>query len=195
MLSGDSTISFSCNDVRARWVEYLYRELDEPEQGKFVQHLRRCPQCHAEDSQWRDLLSRFDGMSVSDGNAEPPRELVFRVKRQVRLYEDWSQQTFAQFRNWLVGSATACAILLGGIWTMQDQLLNLSNPETLLKSISKPTLEYLYNKDTLRILHAEGLFDTENPGKSNIVADLADVTDNSPKPARESAGPASRKQS
>ena len=188
-------MNFSCNDVRARWAEYLYREMDEPEQGRFVQHLQRCPQCRAEESQWRDLLSRFDAMSVADGNTEPPPELVFRVKRQVQLYDDWSRQIFTQFRNWVVGGATACAVLLGGIWMMQDRLVNLSDPNRIMESIGRPTLEYLYNKDTLRVLYHEGIFATENLQQSHIVADLVDVMDSRSKPVGKSAGSASQKQS
>jgi predicted anti-sigma-YlaC factor YlaD len=180
-------MGFSCRDVRARWEEYLYRELDEPDQGRIAQHLQRCPQCREEESQWRELLSRFDVMSVSNGDAEPPRELVFRVKRQVQLYEGWSRQMSIQFRNWVLGCATACALLFGGVWTLHSRLLTVSDPNLVFKPITGAVLNSLYAKDTLRVLVDEGLFEAEHGRKTNIAADLPDTSDLNSTPSKKPA--------
>ncbi|MFH1738807.1 MAG: anti-sigma factor [bacterium] len=163
-------MSFSCRDIQDRWSEYLYRELDEPEQAKFVQHIRKCRECSAEEAQWRGLLSRFDVMAVSDGNMEPPPELVFRVKRQIRLYEDWTRQTVTQVRNWVLGAAAAWALLLGGAHIILNQIPDLNEPATALKPIAQSVLSNLYNEHTLEILTAEGIFEQPKTSDPDLVA-------------------------
>jgi hypothetical protein len=188
-------MSFSCRDVHARWPEYLYRELDEPEQGRFVQHLQSCLRCRGEESQWRDLLSRFDIMTVSDGNTEPPRELVFRVKRQVQLHEEWSHQISAQFRNWLVACVAACVFFFGGIQMLHHQLSTLRNPDTIFRPFTNSVLNALYSQDELRVLSDEGMFARENLQKSQIAADLPVNSDSGSDTKGNAATPASQKES
>ena len=184
-------MSFTCQDIRRRWAEYLYRELDEPEQSQFVKHINRCPKCGAEEERWRALLSRFDLMSASDGAMDPPPELVFRVKRQIRLYEDWTRQTHSQVRNWLAGAAVACALIFGGAHLMMNRLPLLNQNDEILKPITHSVLNRLYNEQTLQVLSEEGIFKSEETDDSGLVAGAPEINKNESDSKAESTTPAS----
>ncbi len=152
-------MSFTCHDIQDRWAEYLYRELEEPDQARFVQHIRRCASCRAEEDQWRGLLSGFDSMAASDGNMQAPPELIFRLRRQIRFYEDCTQSTVAQIRNWTVGAAVACALFLGGAHFLLTRLQSHTTPDAALAPIAQSVLSGLYGQQNLEILSKEGIFD------------------------------------
>ena len=71
---------FTCEDIKNRWPEFLYRELNEHEQAQFVQHIHQCNSCRQEEQQWTSLFDRFDTLAAGDGTDEAPRELFYRVK-------------------------------------------------------------------------------------------------------------------
>ncbi|MBI1389674.1 MAG: hypothetical protein GC154_14650 [bacterium] len=119
-------MKFTCDEIQSRWPEYVYRELTEHEQAEFVRHLERCPACRAEEAKWRGLLARFDGLAAADDSAEAPAELVFRVKRQIRLYEDWTRQNWAAIRNWAASVAASCLIVFFAAWALVDRLQPLA---------------------------------------------------------------------
>ena len=138
-------MEWSCREINERWEEFLYLELDEPRQSLFAQHLKHCPACRAEEARWRELLAQFDALAVADGTTVVPPELVFRVKRQVRFYEDWSRQTTAQFRHWLVGTAAVVLLLIGGVWFGIRQLQDPQIRAALLKPITYMVMNNFVN--------------------------------------------------
>lgn len=148
---------FSCDDIQTRWPEHLYRELSEPEQTAFVQHLSQCESCRTEEAQWRGILGRFDGWAAEVGDV--PQELTPRVKRQVRLYEDWSRQNWRQVRNWSVGAAAVCMLALGGAWGLVS---HIERNGALLNSRGQ-FFEQIYSKEAVDIYREQGVISELKP--------------------------------
>lgn len=152
-------MSFSCREIETRWAEYLYRELEEPDQSQFVKHIQICPKCAADEAVWRSLLGRFDGMAAADGSMELPSELVYRVKRQVRLYEDWSKQNTIQIRRWAIGFAATCLLIFGGLFVLLDRHPLWRQPKTVFNPVAQSILKNIYNEETLSIYFDKELLD------------------------------------
>ncbi|MDP8243612.1 MAG: zf-HC2 domain-containing protein [Candidatus Hinthialibacter antarcticus] len=148
---------FTCDEIQSRWPEHLYRELSEPEQTAFVQHLNQCESCRAEEAQWRGLLGRFDGWAAEVSDA--PQELVPRVKRQVRLYEDWSRQNWQSVRNWAVGAAAVCALALGGAWGLVSQIDRSASEWDSRGAF----FEKMYSKEAVDVFREQGVLHEFKP--------------------------------
>ncbi|MBZ0257039.1 zf-HC2 domain-containing protein, partial [bacterium] len=154
---GEADMRFTCDEIKTRWPEHLYRELSEPEQTAFVQHLSQCESCRAEEAQWRALLGRFDGWAAEVGDV--PQELTPRVKRQVRLYEDWSRQNWQQVRNWTVGAAAVCALALGGAWGVVSHIERSS----AMMGSRQQIFEQMYSKEAVDIYREQGVMNEVKP--------------------------------
>lgn len=150
-------MKFACEQIQERWAEYLYRELDEPELAQFAQHIQRCSICRQEEARWRNLFSRFDVMATADQTLEVPTELVFRVNRQIHLYEDWANERVAQFRNWLVGSLAACMMIACTGWLAMEQIPKWMQLEGL-QSLKGTYLKSVYMKRGLEMDMTKGVF-------------------------------------
>ncbi len=158
-------MTFGCKDVHDRWSEYVYRELDEPGRAQVDKHIQNCPDCAAEEAEWAKLLARFDSMTAFDGQMEVPPELVYRVKRQVRLYEDWSRQTYAQVRNWAVGFVMACMLLAGSAMTFLTQYPAFRTPRGILGPVTHSVRNSFYDEETLALYLEKQLFQQEQRGE------------------------------
>jgi len=154
---------FTCEDVQERWIEYIYRELLEPERSLVVSHLQHCSACQAQEKEWQELFGRFDLMASMDGTMNAPPELIYRVKRQVRFYEDWNQQQSTRLRRWITGAAAAFLMLTFGFWnTVQhDPIPRAEN--TLLDPIENSVLHSLYDQETLDLYRRHGMLTTTSP--------------------------------
>lgn len=142
-------MELECRDIHTRWMEYLYLEMDEPQQSLFIQHLKHCPGCCDEEKKWRALLSRFDTLALGDGTTEVPPDLVYHVKRQIHFYEDWRKQTFSQFRNRIAGAAALLLFLFLGIWYGNSWLQNQDWRMKILKPITAMLLNSSIDSNTL----------------------------------------------
>lgn len=154
-------MTFECRDVQDRWPEYIYRELDEPGRAQVDKHIQNCPECAAQEAEWASVLARFDSMAAFDGQMEVPQELVYRVKRQVRLYEDWSRQTYAQVRNWAVGFVMACILLAGSAVTFLAQYPAFRTSEGMLGPVTHSVRKSFYDEETLALYLEKQLFQQE----------------------------------
>ena len=150
-------MAFTCDDIRERWPEYFYRELAEHEQSRFVNHLAECPTCRREEQAWRALLEQFDSMACLDGTMDAPPELVYRVKRQIRLFNDWSNQMQRHFRRWMTASAAACLILAGGLMGVVWQTRTNTVNQNLLHPIQHSVLSTFYDSKTLELYRKQGI--------------------------------------
>ena len=147
---------FSCNDIQERWPEYIYRELSDPEQSLFVRHLEDCSDCRNQESEWRRLLGRFDSIATLDGATDAPPELVYRVKRQIHLFEDWSNQFSSRMRRWTVATTAACVLLTSAFWlsiSTNPSPHRSTNP--IPSPIQNTVLQSLYGSDTLKVFHEQ----------------------------------------
>ncbi|MBN2329335.1 MAG: zf-HC2 domain-containing protein [Candidatus Omnitrophica bacterium] len=164
---------FTCEDIKKRWPEYIYRELSEPEQSLFVRHLEECRHCRDEERQWREMLVEFDSIASLDGAMDAPPELVYRVKRQVGLYEDWSRQFTHQMRRWMVGAAAACFLMIGGVYGV---LPGLIMPQMEINNVSSPfqksVLQTIYDSDTLQFFSEQGILDESENNASKKLVDV-----------------------
>lgn len=159
---------FTCNDIHAKWTEYIYRELTEPEQALFVRHLEECDSCQAEEREWRNLLAEFDAMASLEGSTDAPSEMVYRVKRQIQLYEDWSKQWTALLRRWMAGTAAACLLFTGGLWLVftreserPGEYINIPTP------IQKSVLQTFYDPQILEYYRALDIFEKNDSFSPN----------------------------
>ncbi len=147
---------FKCDDLKERWPEYIYRELPEHEQSLFVHHLDECEDCRAEERQWRGMLSEFDSIVLFDDSMEAPTELLYRVKRQIRFYEEWSKKQKQSMRKWIIGAAAACALIIFGLWgAYQNQLdARLSAKEnSTFQPIKASIIDSIYDPDIVIQYH------------------------------------------
>lgn len=161
--------SLTCQEVQPRWAEYLYREMDEPDRALFAQHLQRCPQCSAEEAEWRRVFARFDGIAAMGETLEVPSELVFRVKRQIQLYEDWSLQTRSQFRNALMGAAAAVFLLIGGGWMAWRHVPSWMPQAEIIQPYRESVLSRIYDRATLDVLQSEGILPEKAADEPEVV--------------------------
>ncbi len=162
---------FTCHDIHAKWTEYIYRELTEPEQALFVRHLEECDFCQAEEREWRYLLAQFDAMASLEGSTDVPSELVYRVKRQIQLYEDWSMQWTSLLRRWMAGTAAACLLFIGGLWHVftreserPGEFKNIPSP------IQKSVLQTFYDPQILEYYRALDIFEKNDSFFPNPLA-------------------------
>ncbi len=156
-------------DINKYWPEYLYRELDEPECAQFAHYLHNSPEGKREEEQWREMLSRLDAMAVHDRSTEVPPELVFRVKRQVRLYEGWAEQTHTRVRRWLMGTAAACMIAaLAGLFVYQQGPGWLSQSQ-MYQSWKSQALSMFYSEKTIELYQSEGMLGESKDENHEIV--------------------------
>jgi hypothetical protein len=142
-------MTFQCDDIKQRWPEYLYRELDEHEQATFVQHLHQCEACRREEEQWKQLLTRFDTLAGDDGICQAPPDLVYRVKRQVHLYEDWSKQTLSAFRAKVVTAVAACSLFFCIFWAGAHYAKHRPPSDQWFQAVSENVLSDWYSPFTL----------------------------------------------
>jgi putative zinc finger protein len=166
---------FKCDDLKERWPEYIYRELPEHEQSLFVHHLEECEDCRAEERQWRSMLSEFDSIVLFDDSMEAPTELLYRVKRQVRFYEEWSAKNKQSMRKWGIGAAAACALIICGLWGAYHDRLDTkisAKENSTLQPIQASILDSIYDPDIVIQYHEHGVLN--KPVKINSSVDDKD---------------------
>ncbi len=161
---------YQCENLREKWPEYIYRELPESEQSLFVRHLEECSTCQAEEREWRNLFQRMDRIAVLDDAMIVPPELVYRVKRQVRLDEDWSKQFTDRFRYWMIGTSVACMLIVCGIGMIKFSTpIQPSPPVGIPITLQKSVLQSFYNGNTLKLYREEGIFWQNNGDSSHPI--------------------------
>jgi len=163
-------MAFACRDIEERWAQYLYLEMDDPAQAQFVQHLQHCPQCSQEEARWRALFARLDVTATTDETLEVPSELVFRVKRQICLYEGWQEQTRKQIRSWAYKAASICILFAGGIWALMEYAPQVTEHGMLLEPLRKSVLSGVYTEKTLEIYRLAELFEETPAAQPNVAA-------------------------
>lgn len=151
-------MKFTCDEIQDRWPGYIYRELPESDQALFVDHLQHCPRCREEEIVWRKMLDRFYAIAALDGEVETPPELIYRVKRQIRLYDDWTSQIFIRLRHWGIGAAAACVLLTG---TAVIGINQWAGSPKILDPIQHSVLTSLYDDDTLDLLQDQDIIDNQ----------------------------------
>ncbi|MBD3266977.1 hypothetical protein GF373_09930 [bacterium] len=157
---------FDCSDIKSRWPEYMYRELNEHEQAEFVRHLHVCERCRREEAGWDELFARFDVLAAEDGTNQAPPELVYRVKRQVQFFEDWTRQTAATYRKRLASTLAACFLVCFSGWVGMEATSRMPSKTILMHRISESVLPALYPQSTLSYYRAQGFIlpeESENP--------------------------------
>lgn len=151
---------FSCDDVKKRWPEFIYRELAAPEQSLFVRHLEKCAECRNEEREWRDLLEQFDSIVSLDESMEPPPELVARVKRQTRMYEEWTQLFSCQFRKWVGGVMAACLLATISNYSLWPRNFILPiDAGSITSPMQKTVLQSMYNPETIQFFKEQGILE------------------------------------
>lgn len=151
---------FTCDDLRERWPEFVYRELSEPEQSLFVRHLEECSECRNEELEWRELLEQFDSIASLDGSMEAPPELVYRVRRQVRLDEDWSRQFTLRVKRWMMGTMAACLFVAIGLYcAVSRAYIHPIDPGCVSAPLQKTVLRSIYQSETLKLYREQGIFE------------------------------------
>ncbi|MFB3786009.1 MAG: anti-sigma factor [bacterium] len=163
-------MAFTCEDIRERWPEYYYRELAEPEQSRFVNHLAECPACRREEQAWRTLLKQFDSIACLDGTMDAPPELVYRVKRQVHLFDDWSNQMQRHFRRWMIASAAACLLLAGGLAGVMLHARANGVNHSLFSPIQHSVLSTFYDSKTLELYRKQGILMEKDEVQAETIA-------------------------
>ncbi|MGC9329168.1 MAG: anti-sigma factor family protein [Candidatus Hinthialibacter sp.] len=164
---------FICDDIHDRWPEYIYRELSEPEQSLFVRHLEECGPCRAKERQWREMLVEFDSIASLDGAMDAPPELVYRVKRQVRLYEDWSRQVSHQMRRVMIGAAAACFLVIIGICSaLPGMMMSHMKLDQASNPLQKSVWGTIYDSETLQFFSEQGILDKPHDKDSRKLADV-----------------------
>jgi len=170
-------MAFTCEDIQERWPEYIYRELSEPEQSGFVNHLAQCAVCRREEQAWRALLKQFDSIAGLDGTLDAPPELVYRVKRQIRLFDDWSSQMQSHFRRWMIASAAACLLLAGSLAGVMLQARADSVRNPLLSPIQHSVLNTFYDSKTLELYRNQGILKEKEKVKPETIAGTPETSD------------------
>lgn len=164
---------YTCDDLRDRWPAFVYRELTEPEQSLFVQHLEECSRCRCEEEKWRDLLERFDTIAALDDSMEAPYELLYRVKRQVRLYEKLSHQFSLRVKRWMVGAVAACFLV---ILAFYGSFVRTDFPpfesEFVSPPLQKTVLRSIYQTDTLKVYREQGILDECQISEATCLASI-----------------------
>ena len=159
---------FTCEDVKSRWPEYLYRELDEHEQAQCVQHIQQCSACRREERQWASVFSRFDVLAAGDGTNAAPQELIYRVKRQIQFYQDWSQQALYAFRLKLAVSVVVCTIFFSGLWFSSVVMQKITFPERIMDQLSESVLNDLYSQSALDMFRENGILENVKSAGAGI---------------------------
>jgi hypothetical protein len=163
---------FTCDDVNTRWPEYIYRELSAPEQSWVVRHLEECIECRAEEREWRELLEKFDSIASLDESMETPPELVVRVKRQTRMYEELSQQFSHRFRRWVGGVMAACLLATISFYGLISRnFITPIDPGAITSPMQKTVLQSIYNQETLRFFNEQGILEKTLKADSACIAD------------------------
>jgi anti-sigma factor RsiW len=163
-------MALRCEDIQNRWTEYLYRELGEHEQADFVRHIQQCPQCQNEEQVWSGLVDRFDVLAASDGTRQAPPELVYRVKRQIHLYEEWSRETASSFRMKFAASFAIFCLIASGIWLRANVTVPVMTSSQYMQSISEPILHTLYGKSNLSYYRESGFFTESGKDSQPVIS-------------------------
>lgn len=161
-------MAYKCNDLKDRWPEYLYRELNEHEQALFAQHLRQCPSCQQEEQTWKKLFTRLDVLAADDGTDKAPPELVYRVKRQIHFYQDWSRQTYSAYRSKIAASVAVCALFFGLLWVGDHSLQKISASNQYIETVSQSLLEDFYSPRILQMYKENGIFAPTNTSRPRL---------------------------